>query len=410
MSKMKNKNSTMKILALFISILLWSYVRNEVNPKIIREFKGIEVEIMNQRLLNQSDLLLLEPKEVKIAVKVSGRRSDVNSIDKKEIIAEIDLSEAREGTQKIPVDVNVPFKVDLEDISDRYISFEIDKLVSVDKEVDINMSGGSKGDVIKDSLISPSSIKISGPSILVNKVSRVLVDINVDKIDSSDIMKLPIKVVDGKGKKIEGIKTNTDMVEVSVSLLKSKQVPIKPSVVEGSEETAKLSKLIPSTVTIKGLEKDIKDVKEITTEDINVAEVQSVQSDQNINVNLILPEGVSVDNGKETVEIELKTNLISDVELEKEILVPIEQISLENVKEGLNASLGEGVEDNISLKIKGEKSIIDSLTPEDIKLSLDLNGLDEGVQPVKLLVSSLKEITIESITPEIVETNLEAIE
>ena len=40
MSKMKNKNSTMKILALFISILLWSYVRNEVNPKIIREFKG----------------------------------------------------------------------------------------------------------------------------------------------------------------------------------------------------------------------------------------------------------------------------------------------------------------------------------------------------------------------------------
>ena len=410
MSKMKNKNSTMKILALFISILLWSYVRNEVNPKIIREFKGIEVEIMNQRLLNQSDLLLLEPKEVKIAVKVSGRRSDVNSIDKKEIIAEIDLSEAREGTQKIPVDVNVPFKVDLEDISDRYISFEIDKLVSVDKEVDINMSGGSKGDVIKDSLISPSSIKISGPSILVNKVSRVLVDINVDKIDSSDIMKLPVKVVDGKGKKIEGIKTNTDMVEVSVSLLKSKQVPIKPSVVEGSEETAKLSKLIPSTVTIKGLEKDIKDVKEITTEDINVAEVQSVQSDQNINVNLILPEGVSVDNGKETVEIELKTNLISDVELEKEILVPIEQISLENVKEGLNASLGEGVEDNISLKIKGEKSIIDSLTPEDIKLSLDLNGLDEGVQPVKLLVSSLKEITIESITPEIVETNLEAIE
>lgn len=410
MSKMKNKNSTMKILALFISILLWSYVRNEVNPKIIREFKGIEVEIMNQRLLNQSDLLLLEPKEVKIAVKVSGRRSDVNSIDKKEIIAEIDLSEAREGTQKIPVDVNVPFKVDLEDISDRYISFEIDKLVSVDKEVDINMSGGSKGDVIKDSLISPSSIKITGPSILVNKVSRVLVDINVDKIDSSDIMKLPVKVVDGKGKKIEGIKTNTDMVEVSVSLLKSKQVPIKPSVVEGSEETAKLSKLIPSTVTIKGLEKDIKDVKEITTEDINVAEVQSVQSDQNINVNLILPEGVSVDNGKETVEIELKTNLISDVELEKEILVPIEQISLENVKEGLNASLGEGVEDNISLKIKGEKSIIDSLTPEDIKLSLDLNGLDEGVQPVKLLVSSLKEITIESITPEIVETNLEAIE
>lgn len=409
MSKTKNKNLTIKILALFISILLWSYVRNEVNPKIIREFKGINVEIMNQRLLNDSELLVLEPKEVKISVKVSGRRSDVNSISREDITAEIDLSEAREGTQKIPVDVKVPFKVDLEDISDRYISFEIDKLISVEKEVDINVIGSNKGDSIKESLITPSSIKVSGPSIFIEKISSVIVDINVDKIDPSGIMKLPVRLVDKKGNKIQGLEISPSIVEVSVSLLKSKQVPIKPKFVEDLQSDTKITSVNtnPSTVTIRGLEKDIKDIKEISTEEINI---KDIEDNPNINVNLILPEGVSVDSGKETVAVELKIDAVSDKELEKEISVPIEQINLENVKEGLKGSLGNNVEDNINLIIKGEKGIIDAFKPEDMKLSLDLIGLEKGTHQVKLIVSSSKEITIQSITPEIIETNIEALE
>ena len=409
MSKMKNKNLTIKILALFISILLWSYVRNEVNPKIIREFKGINVEIMNQRLLNDSELLVLEPKEVKISVKVSGRRSDVNSISREDITAETDLSEAREGTQKIPVDVKVPFKVDLEDISDRYITFEIDKLISVEKEVDINVIGSSKGDSVNESLITPNSIKISGPSVFVEKISRVVVDINVDKIDPSGIMKLPVKIIDKKGNKIQGLKTSPDMVEVSVSLLKSKQVPIKPKFVENLQNDIKITSVStnPSTVTIRGLEQDIKDIKEISTEEINI---KDIENNPNININLILPEGVSVDSGKEAVTVVLKIDAVSDKELEKEILVPIDQINLENVKEGLKGSLSNNVEDNINLRIKGEEGIINTFKPEDIKLSLDLIGLEKGIHQVKLIVSSSKEITIQSITPEIIETNIEALE
>ena len=409
MSKMKNKNLTIKILALFISILLWSYVRNEVNPKIIREFKGINVEIMNQRLLNDSELLVLEPKEVKISVKVSGRRSDVNSISREDITAETDLSEAREGTQKIPVDVKVPFKVDLEDISDRYITFEIDKLISVEKEVDINVIGSSKGDSVNESLITPNSIKISGPSVFIEKISRVVVDINVDKIDPSGIMKLPVKIIDKKGNKIQGLKTSPDMVEVSVSLLKSKQVPIKPKFVENLQSDIKITSVStnPSTVTIRGLEQDIKDIKEISTEEINI---KDIENNPNININLILPEGVSVDSGKEAVTVVLKIDAVSDKELEKEILVPIDQINLENVKEGLKGSLSNNIEDNINLRIKGEEGIINTFKPEDIKLSLDLIGLEKGIHQVKLIVSSSKEITIQSITPEIIETNIEALE
>lgn len=409
MSKMKNKNLTIKILALFISILLWSYVRNEVNPKIIREFKGINVEIMNQRLLTDSELLVLEPKEVKISVKVSGRRSDVNSISREDITAETDLAEAREGTQKIPVDVKVPFKVDLEDISDRYITFEIDKLISVEKEVDINVIGSSKGDSVKESLITPNSIKITGPSIFVEKISSVLVDINVDKIDPSGIMKLPVKIIDKKGNRIQGLKTSPEMVEVSVSLLKSKQVPIKPKLVEDLQSDIKITSVNtnPSTLTIKGLEKDIKDIKEISTEEINI---KDIENNPNINVNLILPEGVSVDSGKEAVAVVLKIDAVSDKELEKEILVPSDQINLENIKEGLKGSLSKNLEDNINLTIKGEEEIINTFKPEDVKLSLDLIGLEKGIHQVKLIVSSSKEITIQSITPEIIETNIEALE
>lgn len=409
MSKMKNKNLTIKILALFISILLWSYVRNEVNPRIVREFRSISVEMMNERLLNESELLVLEPEEIKISVKVSGRRSDVNSISAEDITAEVDLAEASEGTQKIPIDVKVPFKVDLEDISKRYVSFEIDKLISVEREVEINTTGDNKGNLIRESSVLPSFIKVSGPSVLVEKIDNVIVDINIDKIDSNDIMKLPVKAVDRKGKKIEGLKISPDIVEVSLSLLKTKQVPIKPKLIGTLKNDFKISSVStsPSTVTIRGLEEDIKDIGQIETEEINLSDIQS---DQNINTKLALPTGISVDNGKDVVAVALKLNTSLDMELEREMIVPINQIRLENIKEGLKPSFTNDIENNISLKVKGEKNIVEGLIPEDIILTLDLNELDQGTHNVKLAISTLKEITIQQIVPEIIEINLDSLQ
>lgn len=325
MSKKKNKNLTVKILALFISILLWSYVRTEINPDIVRQFKDIEVEVLNERVLNDSGLVLVDYEDTKISVKVSGKRKDINAIKREDIIAEVDLSGATEGTRKIPIDVRVPFTVELKDISERYVSFEIDSIVTEKRKVEINILKAGKDDIIKENTVSPSEIEVTGPSTYISRIAKVVVDVDIDKINQSNTIKLPIKIIDKNGEEIEGIKSNISTVEVSLSLLKTKEVNIKLNLLgqPANDYKIKSSQINPSKVTIIGKEEDIKNISELQTTDIDI---DNLDKDKMVNLSFKLPKGIELYNKAKNVvlDIRIEANTIKeeipeDTEIEENI-------------------------------------------------------------------------------------------
>lgn len=411
MSKNKNKNSTVKILALFISILLWSYVRGEDSSQSVREFKGVNVTIINEKLLNDSGLVVVEPKEIKVNVKVSGRRSDVNSINKEDISAQVDLANAKKGTNTIPIKVDPPLKVSLYDVNIRNVSFEIDSMVTVKRDIELNVAKSSTGDNIKENTVSPRTIEISGPSTYINKISKVIVDIDVDKVTTDGIMKLPVRIVDSEGKEIKEVTSNIDMVEVSVSLVKSKQVNIKAKLSGSLKADYKITSMTvnPKTVIIKGLEKDISGIEDIETEDIDLT---NIVENSKVNVRLKLPEGVQVDKDQQNVLVDIKiADTRVEEDLSKEINIDIGEINLENIKEGFQAKIDESIDiENISMKIKAKKETIDNFNMKDLKLTLDLNDLEEGIHSVELKATTLQGIEIESLNPSAVKVNIEPIE
>ncbi len=411
MSKMKNKNLTIKILALFISILLWSYVRGEINPNIIREFKGVNIEIMNEKLLNDSGLVVIGPEEIEISVKISGRRSDVNSVRKEDITAEVDLSDVTKGSKKVPIDVQVPFKVEIEDISDRYASFEIDSVVTVEREVELNIEGNNKANIIKESVITPTSIKINGPSIYIDNISRVIANIDADNVSSSGIMKLPVKLLDENGNVIEELKISPTEVEVSFLLLKSKEVPIEASLIGNSEEGYEISGYStnpdPDTVIIKGLPEDIENIDKIETQDIDITDIKK---DESINIGLKLPESIEVskEEKKVTVNIKLEDNDTDNIDnITKEVLIPIEEIESSNIDEDLELNFDDLDIENIGINVEGNKDILENLDSEEVNLSLDLSELEEGIQEVKITVDDIKDVVVKSVNPESIKIELE---
>lgn len=416
MSKMKNKNLTIKILALFISILLWSYVRGEENPNIIREFRGISVEVMNEKLLNDEGLVVIGPTDIKISVKVSGRRSDVNSVSKEDITAEVDLSDLTKGSKKVPIDVRVPFKVGLDDVSDRYASFEIDSVITVEREVEINIEGANKNDLIRESVITPKSVKITGPSIYIENIARVVANVNEKNISSSGVMKLPVKLLDKNDNEIDELRVNPSEVEVSVSLLESKEVPVEVNLIGRSQEGYKINSanINPATVVIKGLREDIEAIGKISTQDIDISEIKK---DVNINIGLKLPEGIEVNKGKEKVTVNIKleskeadsTDETSDViNTSKEILVPIEEVEFRNINEDLLLSVDDLEVENIGISLEGKEDILENIEYSNLSLSLDLTGLEEGTHVVGVIIDDLEGILIKSINPESIKINLEA--
>ena len=400
MSKMKNKNTMIKFFALFISILLWSYVRGEVNPKAVREFKGINVEYTNERILNDAGLIVLEPKTTKISVKLSGRRSDVNAIKVEEITAQVNLSGASKGSQKILIDVSYPFKVDLEDLSERYVTVEIDKLDKIQMPVEINSK--DKEVIISESTISPQVIDISGPSTLIARVAKVIVDVNRDNIKENTVLKLPVKLVDKKGEPVLGLQTNPDMVEILIPSLESKQVRIKPIWTEELEGLDVNDITInPSTVIVRGLKNNIADIEEIVTQAIDISKIKEMDL---IETSLVLPRGVYTENGDS--KITLKINL--DKTSVKTLTIPVTQIDFKNIDEELRASFYDiSNAEEISLKLTGNKSELNEIHLKDIKLELDLKDLEEGVHDVKLKITVIKDVIIKSINPETIKIKIQ---
>ena len=130
MSKEKENDITIKIFALIIAIILWSYVMSEVDPKITAEHK-IDVSFSNVTSLERQWLVVLEPKDVSIKVTISGIRSDVIEVSEEDIIAKVDL-DGYKGNVKVPVYVDVPHMVDLVDYTPKEILFKFDKLIRQD--------------------------------------------------------------------------------------------------------------------------------------------------------------------------------------------------------------------------------------------------------------------------------------
>lgn len=433
MSRVKKKNTTIKILAVFISILLWSYVRNEVNPKIVREFKNIDVDIVNERLIKEEGLVISENEDLKVSVKVSGRRSDLNSIKENEISAEIDLSNATKGTQKIPIEVTVPFNIEIVDLNKRYISVELDNLNTVKKNVELRTLKSNSRQTIETSEISPSTVEISGPSRLLNQVKGVIVNVDLNNISSTGIMKLPVKAVDDKGNDIKGIEINPDIVEVTVSLKSVKKVSIKPNIVGSVAESFNLNNVSvnPKTITIRGNEEELKNIDVLQTEKIDVS---GLDENKNFKAKLILPNGVLVDGGINEVVVSASISSKKKVNEEnkesneerqdektdetinqketfkqtlKEIKVPIEKIIIKGTKADYKTSVLENIKE-VSLSLVDNSSLT-NLTAEDISLALTVEGLDEGVHDIKLEAIASKG-TIKDFSPKSIQVKIEKIE
>lgn len=432
MSKIKKKNITIKILAVFIAILLWSYVRSEVNPNIVREIKNIDVDIVNETLINDEGLVISQNEELKVSVKISGRRSDLNSIKQKEILAEIDLSGATRGSQKIPIEVSAPFNVEIVDLSKRYINVEIDSLNKVSKEVKLNAIRTSTDDIIETSDISPKTVEVSGPSGLVKQVSEVIVDIDINNISSTGKMKLPVKAVDKKGVEIKGVETRPDIVDVTVSLKKEKKVSIKPRYTGTLGEEYKLNAISskPKSIVIIGTEADLKNIDTIETENIDIS---GLKEDKTFKAKLVVPKGLTVEGGQSEVilSVDISSNAkitegkkesdntekkedenVQGVENQqtenREIKLSSEKISLIGLSDGYLASMVDAAKE-VSINLTADPDTLKGITETDIALSLNLTGIQEGTYELNLEASIAKGIIMD-INPKTIKVKVEQTE
>lgn len=388
-NKLKN-NSKIKIISLLSAMVLWMYVMAIVDPEETKLFENIPVTITNKNELNERDLVIYPEQDLTTNIYVTGKLSNLKKVTKDDINVYGQINNPLEGNNEIYLKVSTSQRVNY-DFKNPVMIVTLEKIISEDKSIKVDITGSGKNNVdnimLQDNI---DKVSISGPRSLVNKVKRVVgtVKVNGELNDFSQSIKL--EPVDAKGKVVEGIELEKDSVNVNITLLTQKTVPITLKLSDNSESGVNYT-MSQNTVTIKGKKDIVDSINDIETQPVKLSEILPGTSKD---IYLQVPSGITIETKYITINKNSEENTL------EEYTYTAKDIEIRNNTENIDKSKIK-IPNSINVSIEYLQSI-GSINKDDIKLYIDLNEVSLEDNTCKIKYESIYEIEKINIDPDIV--------
>lgn len=384
-------NLSLKILSAVCAIIIWIIIVNVYDPSTSVTVSGVEVQLVNTESLTEKEYAYDVVDGSKISVYISGPRSIVTDIKAKDIVATADLSNVTVFSDYVDIDVKVVkdgVSASSIEIAPKTtaIRLKIENRVTKTFNIDTELVGTpADGYVIGGQQISPSSVKVTGTSSVVDSISSVKVSYDVSGATMNISDAAPIKIYDSQGTEIvdDRIELSKTAVDIKVNVLMTKTVPVTYKT-KGTPADGYGVSGIDQAVTeavIAGTEDALRDVNSIDVPD-SAIDVSGLNADKIFHVRLssYLPGNITV-MSEGVVNVTVRIYPVS----EKEISVPVTGIVLSNLPQGYNISFGDVTAVNIT--VTGEQSVLTALTVTGIIPTIDLSGIKEGDNTLRLKVT-----------------------
>ncbi len=384
-------NLSLKILSAVCAIIIWIIIVNVYDPSTSVTVSGVEVQLVNTESLTEKEYAYDVVDGSKISVYISGPRSIVTDIKAKDIVATADLSNVTVFSDYVDIDVKVVkdgVSASSIEIAPKTtaIRLKIENRVTKTFNIDTELVGTpADGYVIGGQQISPSSVKVTGTSSVVDSISSVKVSYDVSGATMNISDAAPIKLYDSQGTEIvdDRIELSKTAVDIKVSVLMTKTVPVTYKT-KGTPADGYGVSGIDQAVTeavIAGTEDALRDVNSIDVPD-SAIDVSGLNADKIFHVRLssYLPGNITV-MSEGVVNVTVRIYPVS----EREISVPVTGIVLSNLPQGYNISFGDVTAVNIT--VTGEQSVLTALTVTGIIPTIDLSGIKEGDNTLRLKVT-----------------------
>jgi len=384
-------NLSLKILSAVCAIIIWIIIVNVYDPSTSVTVSGVEVQLVNTESLTEKEYAYDVVDGSKISVYISGPRSIVTDIKAKDIVATADLSNVTVFSDYVDIDVKVVkdgVSASSIEIAPKTtaIRLKIENRVTKTFNIDTELVGTpADGYVIGGQQISPSSVKVTGTSSVVDSISSVKVSYDVSGATMNISDAAPIKIYDSQGTEIvdDRIELSKTAVDIKVNVLMTKTVPVTYKT-KGTPADGYGVSGIDQAVTeavIAGTEDALRDVNSIDVPD-SAIDVSGLNADKIFHVRLssYLPGNITV-MSEGVVNVTVRIYPVS----EREISVPVTGIVLSNLPQGYNISFGDVTAVNIT--VKGEQSVLTALTVTGIIPTIDLSGIKEGDNTLRLKVT-----------------------
>ena len=390
-------NLSLKIVSAVFAVILWTVIVNIYDPNTSYTFSNITVQLVNTQSLTEKNYTFEVVDGGKISVTVSGPKSVVTDLKTSDIAATADLSKVTAFTDYVDIQVQV--------VKDGQVLNNVEAVprtsalkLSIENRdtntyaVNVNTTGTpANGYAVASTTTSPTYIKVTGPTSLVEGVASVGVDVDVSGAKGTVNTQSDINMYDSDGNIIanEELEMSSETADVIVEMARTKTVPVvvKTSGTPSQDCVVTGTSLSQTSVVISGQQEALSKIDNITIPSSAVS-VDGLSEDKTYTFKLTdyVPSGVKIVSDSR-LQVTIKISKAST----KTVHISSDAIKIENVSSGYNAVI-EGT--GIDVIISGKGTILENISATDITCNVNAAGLSAGTHSVDVSVSVLESSSV----------------
>ena len=372
MDKSENRTLIIKIICVLLSLVLWLYVSTVENPLRTYELKNIPVELTNVDSVTNSKFAIANTQQFTVDLKLEGSSNEVVKVKKEDfrIIADMSAYALKNGENNIPVQIiTCPENIDIKNNGFLGIKVNLEELIEKNFTIKSKVKITYKEHIYeKEQTISPKTITVTGGKSSVERISEAILTGEEKNIAENNEREYSIKFVDLVGNEVDDIKSDSETAKLSIIVTNGKFVPINLKtkgaipqgfVLEGYELNKK-------SINILGDSQNLAKIEAIDTE---VVDISSLQADRDVDVKINLPEGISVENGENTIKVKFK---VVREEITTKNLVC--NVQYKNLNEAFSLDSSNST---INVTLTGIQTELDKISSQNINVILDLANVKE---------------------------------
>lgn len=383
-------NLSLKIVSAVFAVILWTVIVNIYDPNTSYTFSNITVQLVNTQSLTEKNYTFEVVDGGKISVTVSGPKSVVTDLKTSDIAATADLSKVTAFTDYVDIQVQV--------VKDGQVLNNVEAVprtsalkLSIENRdtntyaVNVNTTGTpANGYAVASTTTSPTYIKVTGPTSLVEGVASVGVDVDVSGAKGTVNTQSDINMYDSDGNIIanEELEMSSETADVIVEMARTKTVPVvvKTSGTPSHDCVVTGTSLSQTSVVISGQQEALSKIDNITIPSSAVS-VDGLSEDKTYTFKLTdyVPSGVKIVSDSR-LQVTVKISKAST----KTVHISSDAIKIENLSSGYNAVI-EGT--GIDVIISGTGTILENISATDITCNVNAAGLSAGTHSVDVSVS-----------------------
>jgi len=387
MNKWINNNTFAKVLALAVSVLLWSMVHwNNDTPtptaKIdTRIIENVKVQPFG---LDEKKYILSAMDTDRVRIEIKGKKMDLISAFSDEYKIRLDLSKAKVGTSTLPLSVDLPKGLELVNIQPSTVTVNIEERNTATFPVTIVTKGTpAEGYTLGQITPQPATVKVTLPESELREVAKVQGSVSIDGEDGTlKEKRVKLAAYDKQGQEIQGAVLEPSSVTVDIVISPPyKEVPIELQYIGKLPEGLVISKALPSATKVKlyGPQDELAGIKSYSEINVDLSKITAAGT-------VVLPVDLTPPPGFEKIEPSSLQVEITTVSNSQRVIDDIPIMIKNDNASGLSADIVNPASKTMSLALNGAPGLLDSLTKNDIQLIASIDGLSPGTHEVTLQV------------------------